>query len=726
MSKKKWMSSLLAAALAFTTVFSTSSAVKAGDTQETTDKIVVYVAAEGTDADGHTVNIGKTAVQVDEGTKGDVVAEKAFKAAGLEESEYVIEDKSGYGRNIEKIGDIANPSDWQKGYWAFYLNGDYADSLGNVVMNDNDKISFIFAYGDDANKKVASVYSDDVSKNPDSAKTATLLENAKIQQDIVAEATYESSILDGGKTVYGIENPDALYIAFSLIRAGYTAANDYYEKMYAKVKEQLEEIKANGSITVDGKEMNLDTIGAITSSKANPEINRAKVVLFVTAMGKDATNIGGCDLIDEMAQKAVYEKSPKVYMLDCTMLLALDSGNYTLPTGENYITRGKLVNNVATSMDSMIETALQWSSIDMAAMPIQCMYPYTLENNLAAKDADFDQKALQTAYNKGVHFLESTQNNDGTWSGYGEEKNNVWTLAQILTAMGQLRINPCSETDGSDFIKNGVTVLDDAAEFFDMENKTLDTAKVPSAPEQLLRGLNAVIRVMEESKSLYDLSDVTKNPDPTQTPIQTPTGTPTGTPAQNPTATPTGTPAQDPTATPTGTPAQDPTTPPTGTPVQNPTTTPTETPADLTPTPTGAGTQTAAPTPTGNVVPTPSVTPSQTPAATPSATPKNTTKPASTLAAVKKVTAVKTTVAVKAGKKAKIRWNVTTAKNASVKKFVKVMVNKKTVKVVKTSVKKKKAIVTQVTTTIKGIKKGSAVVTLKADGKKSKVKVIVK
>ena len=690
MSKKKWMSSLLAAALVFTTVFSTSSAVKAGDTQETTDKIVVYVAAEGTDADGHTVNIGKTAVQVDEGTKGDVVAEKAFQAAGLEESEYVIEDKSGYGRNIEKIGDIANPSDWQKGYWAFCLNGKYADnSLGNVVMNDNDKISFIFAYGDDANKEEASVYSDDVSKNPDSAKTATLLENARIQQDIVAEATYESSILDGGKTVYGIENPDALYIAFSLIRAGYTEANDYYEKMYAKVKGQLEEIKANGSITVDGKEMNLDTIGATAYSKANPEINRAKVVLFVTAMGKDATNIGGCDLIDEMAQKAVYEESPKVYMLDCTMLLALDSGNYTLPIGENYITRGKLVNNVATSMDSMIGMALQWSSIDMAAMPIQCMYPYTLENNLAAKDADFDQKALQTAYNKGVHFLESTQNNDGTWSGYGEEKNNVWTLAQILTAMGQLRINPCSETDGSDFIKNGVTVLDDAAEFFDMENKTLDTAKVPSAPEQLLRGLNAVIRVMEGTKSLYDLSDVTKNPDPTQTPIQTPTATPTGTPA-------------DPTATPTGT------------------------PADLTPTPTGAGTQTAAPTPTGNVVPTPSVTPSQTPAATPSATPKNTTKPASTPAAVKKVTAVKTTVAVKTGKKAKIQWNVTTAKNASVKKLVKVTVNKKTVKVVKTSVKKKKATVTQVTTTVKGIKKGSAVVTLKADGKKSKVKVIVK
>lgn len=669
MSKKKWMSGLLAAALAFTTVFSTGFTAKADDTQEETGKIVVYVAAEGTDAEGHTVDTGKIAVQVDAGTKGDAAAEKAFQAAGLKESEYVIEDKYGYGRNIEKIGEIANPSDWQKGYWAFYLNGDYGDSLGNVVMNDNDKISFIFAYGDDANKKVASAYSDDVSKNPDSTKTATLLENAKIQQDIVAEATY-NSVLDGGETVYGIENLNALYVAFSLIRAGYTAANDYYEKMYTKVKEQLKEIKANGSITVDGEKMNLDTVGATAYTKANPETNRAKVVLFVTAMGKDATNIGGCNLIDEMAQKAVYNEAPKDYMLDCTMLLALDCGSYELPSGEAYITRSQLVNSVAASMDSMIETAIQWSSIDMAAMPIQCMYPYTLENNLAAKDADFDQKALQTAYDKGVRFLENTQNNDGTWSGFGGEKNNVWTLAQIMTAMGQLRINPCSEEDGSDFIKNGVTVLDDAAEFFDMENKTLDTGKVPNMPEQLLRGLNAVIRVMEGKTSLYDLSDVTKNPDASEEPSQTPSVSPT---APTDTDTPSASPSQTPSASP--------------------------------------------------------AVPTQTPSASPSA-PAKTTTPAATTAApvkkVKKITAAKTKVTVKKGKKTTIKWNVTTAKNVSVKKLVKVTVNKKAVKVVKTSVKKKNATVTKVTTTVKGIKKGSAVVTLKVDGKKSKVKVTVK
>lgn len=646
MSKKKWMSSLLAAALAFTTVFSAGSVVKADETQESTGKIVVYVAAEGTDAEGHKVDIGKTAVQVDAGTKGDVVAAKAFQAAGLGESDYSIVDAYGYGSNIEKIGAIANPSDWQKGYWSFCVNGTYASTyLGNTVMNNNDKISFIFAYGDDAAKCEASAYSDDASKNPDSTKAAELLKNAKIQQDIVAEATY-NSVLGGGETVYGIENPNALYVAFSLIRAGYTAANDYYEQMYAKVAEQLKELKENGSITVNGESMNLDTIGATAYTSANPELNRAKVVLFVTAMGKDASDINGYNLIDEMAQKKIYENSLTAYMLDSTMLLALDCGNYELPSGDAYITRSQLVNSVAASMDSMIESAISWSSIDMAAMPIQCLYPYVQSDNPAAKEAGstLDTEAVKKAVQEGKEYLENTQNNDGTWSGYAGEKNNVWTLAQIMTAMGQLRINPCSEEDGSDFIKNGVTVLDDAAEFFDMENKTLDTAKVPNMPEQLLRGLSAVIRVMEGKNSLYD---VEKQSAPTVTPSQTPSVSP--------------------------------------------------------------------------AAPTPSVSPSA---------PAKTTTPAATTAApvkkVKKVTAAKTKVTVKKGKKTTIKWKVTTARNAAIKKLVKVTVNKKAVKVVKTSVKKKKATVTQVTTTVKGIKKGSAVVTLKADGKKSKVKVIVK
>lgn len=659
MIKKKWMSSLLAAALAFTTVFGAGVTVKAadetGDAQ--TGKITVYVAAEGEDDTGHTVDTGKIAVQVDKGTKGDVAVAQALQKAGYAESDYLLED-TGYGVNLNKIGDIANASDWSK-YWGFYINGTLAPvSLGNATLQDNDKISYIYtSYKETAQAKV---FDDDTSLNPDSDKTASLLANAKAQQEVLADTIFKK-VFGDGQTVYGIETPDALYVAFSLLRADYKS--DYFDEMYANVESQLKSLANTGSVTVEGETKD----EAVIAGKY-PELTYAKIVLFVTAMGKDATKVGGYNLIEKMAQKSTYEASSEAYMLDNTMLLALDSGNYFPPAGDDYITKDDLVNNIAAKMDDSIAQALLWNSVDSVAMALQPLYKYATDDILP-EDASSDRTAVQEAYAKGIHFLESTQNADGTWSGYGTETNNVWTLAQIMTAMGQLRINPCSEADGTDFIKNGVTVLDDAAVFVDVANKKVDDNLMTYQPEQLLRGLTAVIRTMEGRDSLYDVryTGVTPETTPSVTPSVVPSETPSAAPSQSPAASPSSKPSQTPVA--------------------------------------------SAPAKTA------------TPAATASAA------PAKSKVKVTKVKAVKTKVTVKKGKKAVVKWNVTTAKKASaasVAKIVKVSVNKKNVKVVKKSAKTKKAKVTQITVTVKGVKKGNAVVTLKADKKKSKVKVVVK
>ena len=678
MIKKKWMSSLLAAALAFTTVLGAGVTVKAADETDAdqTGKITVYVAAEGEDDKGHTVDTGKIAVQVDKGTKGDVAVEQALQKAGY--TDYLIED-TGYGANLNKIGDIANAADWSK-YWGFYINGAYAPaSLGNTTLQDNDKISYLYTYyGDTAVQ--AKVFDDDASLNPDSDKTASLLANAKAQQEVLADTIFKK-VFGDGQTVYGIETPDALYVAFSLLRADYKS--DYFDKMYANVESQLKSLADTGSVTVEGEAKD----EAVIAGKY-PELTYAKIVLFVTAMGKDARNVGGYNLIEKMAQKSTYEASSEAYMLDSTMLLALDSGNYFPPAGDDYITKDDLVNNIAAKMDDSIAQALQWNSVDSVAMALQPLYKYATDDILP-EDASSDRTAVQEAYAKGIHFLESTQNADGSWSGYGTETNNVWTLAQIMTAMGQLRINPCSETDGTDFIKNGMTVLDDAAVFVDVENKKVDDDLMSYQPEQLLRGLTAVIRAMEGRDSLYDVrySGVTPEPSPSVTPSVVPSEAPSAAPSQSPTVSPSNVPSETSSAAPRQSPAV------------SPSNVPSQTPAASAPAKTA------------------------TPAATASAA------PAKSKVKVTKVKAVKTKVTVKKGKKAVVKWNVTTAKKASaasVAKLVKVSVNKKNVKVVKKSAKTKKAKVTQITVTVKGVKKGNAVVTLKADKKKSKVKVVVR
>lgn len=684
MSKKKWMSGLLAAALAFTTVFSTGFTAKADEGNTSADKITVFVAAEGKDAEGNVVNTGKLAIVADEGSTVEDAAKEAFDSNGVT---YDITESS-YGAYVNGIGNITAPADWTKGYWSFWVNGKYSDhGISQTVLKDNDKISFVFAYGDYATATGAAIYADDPAKNPDSKASAKLLTNAKAQQDVLADAIYQQMFGDG--TVYGIEQPNALYAAFSLIRAGYKA-DDYFNKMYEKTASQLQELKDKGTVTVDGEEKDFDTLVG-----GYPEFAYAKIVLFVTAMGKDAKSIRGFDLIEAMAKKSNYDNTV-ADMRDATMLLAFDSGNYQLPTGNDYITKAQLVKNVTGQVGTAIAkvaTASTWSTVDDVAMPLQALYPYI--------SGDASAAATKAAV-RGIHFMESLQNQKGAYTAW-ESDNNAWSLAQVMTAMGQLRINPCDESDGSDFIKEGNTVLDAASAFVNVEKKTVDKDLMGYQPEQLLRGLNAVIRVMDGEDSLYDMSSLDKVADqPKEVPSTSPAVSASTIPAVStaPTTVPTAAPSKQPVTTASAQPSETPvageTNAPVSTPVvsQKPVTTPATTQSPV-------GSATTAPT---------------------KAPAKNT----ATASKVKKIKATKKIVTVKKGKKASLKWNVTTSKNASIKKLVKVTVNKKAVKVVKTAVKKKNATVTQVTVTVKGQKKGKAYVTLKAGSKSAKVKVTVK
>lgn len=680
MSKKKWMSGLLAVALAFTTVFSTGFTAKADEGNTSADKITVFVAAEGKDADGNEVNTGKLPVQVKEGSTADVAIKEAITSAKLEYAE------NEYG-TITQIGKVVMPADYAQ-YWGFYVNGQMSMTMaGGTKLQDNDKISMVFIDMMDMTTTGAAIYADDPAKNPDSQASAKLRTNAKAQQDVLADAIYQQMFGDG--TVYGIEQPNALYAAFSLIRAGYKA-DDYFNKMYEKTASQLQELKDKGAVTVDGEEKDFDTLVG-----GYPEFAYAKIVLFVTAMGKDAKSIRGFDLIEAMAKKSNYDNTV-ADMRDATMLLAFDSGNYQLPTGDDYITKAQLVKNVTGQVGTAIAkvaTASTWSTVDDVAMPLQALYPYI--------SGDASAAATKAAV-RGIHFMESLQNQKGAYTAWGSD-NNAWSLAQVMTAMGQLRINPCDESDGSDFIKEGNTVLDAASAFVNVEKKTVDEDLMGYQPEQLLRGLNAVIRVMDGEDSLYDMSSLDKVADqPNEVPSTSPAASASTTPAVStaPTTVPTTAPSKQPEITASAQPSE--------TPVTGETTAPSSTPV---------------------VSQTPVTTPATTQSPVSSATTAPTKAPAknkATASKVKKIKAAKTTVTVKKGKKASLKWNVTTSKNASIKKLVKVTVNKKAVKVVKTAVKKKNATVTQVTVTVKGQKKGKAYVTLKAGSKSAKVKVTVK
>ena len=140
MRNKKAISIALSAVMAFTTAFGMTT-VKAN--AEEKEKIVVYVAAEGKNASGSAVEMGKTAVQLDEGA----VAEDAIKIA-LDKSAYKDNYKistSAWGDSLDSISDLNMynvGNDWY--YWGFYVNGQYANfGISSQKVNDNDKISLI-------------------------------------------------------------------------------------------------------------------------------------------------------------------------------------------------------------------------------------------------------------------------------------------------------------------------------------------------------------------------------------------------------------------------------------------------------------------------------------------------------------------------------------------------------------------------------------------------------
>lgn len=502
MRNKKAISIALSAVMAFTTAFGMTT-VKAN--AEEKEKIVVYVAAEGKNASGSAVEMGKTAVQLDEGA----VAEDAIKAA-LDKSAYKDNYKistSAWGDSLDSISDLNMynvGNDWY--YWGFYVNGQYANfGISSQKVNDNDKISLIYNY--DNYNTSAACFNDDASKNPEGFLAYS--EKAKKAQDVLAQKIYDTTF-KGGEYVPGVEDSSGLYTVFSLARAGFKA-DKFYDSVYAKVKAQLGAIKTSTGKFYDDTNKKYVSQESILKDGAASQ-TYAKIALCVTALGKDASNVNGFNLIEKLADKSVYEAS-SIYSRETTILMAIDSKNYELPTGDNYLTRAELVNKTAADTDNQIATSIDWNSIDSAVMQIQPLCAYQ------TKDVDgVDKSAVKKACDKVLNFMYNMQGADGTY-GDSYSASNVWTTAQVMITAGLFGIDAATEENGTDFIKNGVTLYDDALAFVDTDNNTVDEKLMAFQPEQLLRGFNAAIRASEKTELMLpvETAEYTASDDATYT-----------------------------------------------------------------------------------------------------------------------------------------------------------------------------------------------------------------
>ena len=554
--RKKVWSICLVIALVFSSIFTWNEpALTAYASEVKTEKIVVYVAAQGKSIDGtKTVAIDKTPVQVDKGTNA-VAAVKAALDASEYTDNYVIKD-AGYGPYLAAINDVAEDDVNWTAYWSLCVNGQYSNvGMRDCILQDGDQISWIYTYDDLSTE--ASVFADDASLNPETPAIETAEVSMKKAQAIAAKEVYKNDFADGH--IPGLGNVNELYVVFSLARAGFEAP-EFYGKVKYKLTRQLKELATEGT-TYDAVTKTNITEETFSSKKAS-EQSFAYVVLAMTALGMDARTTGGYDLIEKMASKKLYE-TDKSDNAERMMLFAFDSGDYTLPEGDNYCTREELVDKIVENVEAGIIAPYADEAVvadkeygllayvDDAVMAVQPLASY------------MNDESVEKACQKVIRFAGKMQNTHGYY-GDSDASNNAETAAQTLTMLGEFGIHPMIETENVDFVKNGHTLADAILEYIDLDQGKMKEEVIKFSPVQVMQGITSFVYTAENAgETLYQVKtipaakEITEpfeeekpQPDPSAAPSATPSASPSAAPSTNPSATPSVSPSAAPSATP--------------------------------------------------------------------------------------------------------------------------------------------------------------------------------
>lgn len=422
------------------------------------------------------------------------------------------------GENGDKNGEWGDSSGW-----LYLINGVPASAgMEHYILQNGDRIQVSYSctgLGDDigtsdgntkptntpAPSPTPDIKKDDTSKNPDAKAQAELLKKAKKAQKLIGDYVY-NNLLQKGEYVPAF-GEDGEYAIFSLARMNYPVKQGYYERYYKALETSLQELNTNGQVCISKENNTWKKMDEMQVS------DWAKLSMAVTAIGMDAADTGGMNLISKLADKATLEHSQE-WLKYPTALLALETGSYTLPVGEAYYTKQELALKVAESMPAAIESGY----IDTVAMTLQPLAAF-YDKNAALGTSGY---TIKQNVELGIRFLEDKQLATGYFNDW-DSANNPWSTTQVMIVLGQYGINPLNEEQGYDFIKNGKTVFDTMFEYIDFETGSLDNYFVSYDPVQYLRGLESCIRYLENKAGLFDCSDldIVEQPKETLSPIAT-------------------------------------------------------------------------------------------------------------------------------------------------------------------------------------------------------------
>ena len=238
--------------------------------------------------------------------------------------------------------------------------------------------------------------------------------------------------------------------------------------------------------------------------------DNSRMILALTAIGKDATNIDGYNLVAGLSDLdyVTYQGNNGPIWA----LIALDSGNYP---ASGTATRQTLLETIlsAQTTDGGWTVSGTKADSDMTGMALQALAPYYETN-----------EQVRAAVDRAIDKLSQMQQSDGSFCADYGDGNPVATsesIAQVITGLTALGIDPATDPR---FVKSGGSALDallryyvDGGGFRHLPEGERDGM----ATEQGYYALTAYFRFRNGETALYDMTDVLdKGGDPVDTPSQ--------------------------------------------------------------------------------------------------------------------------------------------------------------------------------------------------------------
>lgn len=259
------------------------------------------------------------------------------------------------------------------------------------------------------------------------------------------------------------------WAVIGLARAGARVPDGYFEGYYRRL-----------ALTV------CDAGGVLSTQKYT---EYARAVLALSAIGRDARDVGGFDLTAPLLDFAAVTRqglNGAVFAL-----LALDSGGYGTQSA-----RQKYVDHIATAALPAGGWALTGSAADadMTAMALCALAPYRA------------QKSVSAAVDAGLAALSAIQLDTGGFAAYGTE--TAESTAQVLIALCSLSV---SVTDAR-FVRSGKSASDALSRlavsggYAHIAGGKMDQM----ATEQALLAQAAMARARSGKTALYTMTDVPK------------------------------------------------------------------------------------------------------------------------------------------------------------------------------------------------------------------------